>query len=80
MKATLKPLGVRPSGVLFDLGISSPQFDDASRGFRPESDGPLDLRFNQQEGPTAYDFLLQAPKEEIARVVGEPLGHRAAHP
>ena len=42
----LKPLGVTCSGVFLDLGISSPQFDDESRGFRPEQDGPLDLRFD----------------------------------
>ena len=34
------------SGVLLDVGISSPQFDDVSRGFRPEADGALDLRFD----------------------------------
>ena len=38
------------SGLLLDLGISSPQFDDAHRGFRPEQDGPLDLRFDQTAG------------------------------
>ena len=43
MDTVLKPLSVMCSGVFLDLGISSPQFDDESRGFRPEQDGPLDL-------------------------------------
>ncbi|CAE7658161.1 rsmH [Symbiodinium pilosum] len=71
MKAVLKPLGVRISAVLFDLGISSPQFDDAGRGFRPEADGPLDLRFDQSKGITAWDFLMTASREEIIRVISE---------
>ncbi|CAE7407119.1 rsmH [Symbiodinium microadriaticum] len=71
MKAVLKPLGVRVSAVLFDLGISSPQFDDAGRGFRPEADGPLDLRFDQTKGITAWDFLMSASREEIIRVISE---------
>lgn len=71
MKAVLKELGLRPSGVLFDLGISSPQFDDAGRGFRPEADGPLDLRFDQTQGITAWDFLMSAPREEIIRVISQ---------
>eukprot|EP00931_Biecheleriopsis_adriatica_P025694 TRINITY_DN15701_c0_g1_i1.p1 TRINITY_DN15701_c0_g1~~TRINITY_DN15701_c0_g1_i1.p1 ORF type:complete len:498 (+),score=70.95 TRINITY_DN15701_c0_g1_i1:331-1824(+) len=81
MKEVLKPLGVRPAGVLFDLGISSPQFDDAHRGFRPEADGPLDLRFDQTKGVTAWDFLMSAPREEIIRIIseyGETTDHSAA--
>lgn len=69
MHATLKPLGVKLSGALFDLGISSPQFDEAHRGFKPEADGPLDLRFDQSKGPTAYEWLQSAPREEIIRVI-----------
>jgi len=49
MGKALKKAGVAPgsvSGVLLDVGISSPQFDDVSRGFRPEADGALDLRFD----------------------------------
>jgi 16S rRNA (cytosine1402-N4)-methyltransferase len=57
------------SAVLFDLGISSPQFDEASRGFRPEADGPLDLRFDQSRGVTAHDFLLRADRSQIVDVL-----------
>lgn len=53
MRERLEPLGARPCAVLFDLGISSPQFDEAQRGFRPEADGPLDLRFDQSKGTPA---------------------------
>eukprot|EP00929_Paragymnodinium_shiwhaense_P048690 TRINITY_DN24587_c0_g1_i1.p1 TRINITY_DN24587_c0_g1~~TRINITY_DN24587_c0_g1_i1.p1 ORF type:complete len:786 (-),score=191.56 TRINITY_DN24587_c0_g1_i1:181-2538(-) len=71
MKDTLKPLGVKASGVFMDLGISSPQFDTADRGFRLEADGPLDLRFDISKGVTAYEFLQSAPREELIRVIGE---------
>eukprot|EP01065_Artemidia_motanka_P008192 TRINITY_DN14106_c0_g1_i1.p1 TRINITY_DN14106_c0_g1~~TRINITY_DN14106_c0_g1_i1.p1 ORF type:complete len:570 (+),score=219.25 TRINITY_DN14106_c0_g1_i1:96-1712(+) len=63
--------GTKVSGVLLDLGISSPQFDDANRGFRPEEDGPLDLRFDLTSGQTAREFLSTAPREEIIRVLRE---------
>lgn len=71
MESVLTKLGVRPSGVFFDLGISSPQFDEAHRGFRPEADGPLDLRFDQGTGVPAWKWLESAPRDEIRRVVGE---------
>jgi 16S rRNA (cytosine1402-N4)-methyltransferase len=71
MKRTLDAIGVRPSGVFFDLGISSPQFDEAHRGFRPEADGPLDLRFDQTKGETALEFLERAPRDEMVRVIAE---------
>ena len=69
METTLRPLGVQPTGVFFDLGISSPQFDEAHRGFRPEADGPLDLRFDQSRGVPAWQFLEQAERGEIVRVL-----------
>eukprot|EP00930_Biecheleria_cincta_P085859 TRINITY_DN75226_c0_g1_i1.p1 TRINITY_DN75226_c0_g1~~TRINITY_DN75226_c0_g1_i1.p1 ORF type:complete len:816 (-),score=146.20 TRINITY_DN75226_c0_g1_i1:24-2417(-) len=71
MQEVLKPLGLRPAGALFDLGISSPQFDDSHRGFRPEADGPLDLRFDQTKGQTAWEFLMSAERAEIIRVISE---------
>ena len=43
-------VGGKVSGVFLDLGISSPQFDSSNRGFRPEMDGPLDLRFDLTRG------------------------------
>ena len=69
MDSVLRGLGVRPAGIFFDLGISSPQFDEAHRGFRPEADGPLDLRFDQTKGVPAHEWLQTAPREEIARVL-----------
>mmetsp|Transcript_9200 Transcript_9200/g.21345 ORF Transcript_9200/g.21345 Transcript_9200/m.21345 type:complete len:535 (-) Transcript_9200:208-1812(-) len=72
MHKVLKPLGVTPGsvdGVLLDVGISSPQFDDASRGFRPETDGPLDLRFDPSKGVPASAFLQTVPHEELVRII-----------
>ena len=71
MAATLRPLGVRPTAVLFDLGISSPQFDEAHRGFRPEADGPLDLRFDQGKGVPAWQWLETVERLELIRVLHE---------
>ena len=71
MDTVLGPLGVRPSGVFLDLGISSPQFDDASRGFRPEQDGPLDLRFDVTRGEPASAFLLRVDRDELVRIIEE---------
>ena len=55
--------------MLLDLGISSPQFDDAHRGFRPEQDGPLDLRFDQSKGVSAHEYLSTVERSELARVL-----------
>ena len=71
MAQVLKPLGITPSGVFLDLGISSPQFDDASRGFRPEQDGPLDLRFDVERGVPASEYLRLVSREELRRVIHE---------
>jgi 16S rRNA (cytosine1402-N4)-methyltransferase len=58
-------------GVLLDLGVSSPQLDDASRGFSFSQDGPLDMRMDNTAGMTAADFIARAPETEIARVIRE---------
>jgi 16S rRNA (cytosine1402-N4)-methyltransferase len=59
------------SGILLDLGVSSPQLDDAERGFSFLNDGPLDMRMDPTRGVSAADFIATAPEEEIARVFKE---------
>lgn len=59
------------AGVLFDLGVSSPQLDDPSRGFSFLRDGPLDMRMDPDHGESAADFLRRADEQEIAKVIFE---------
>jgi len=59
----------RLDGVLLDLGVSSPQLDDAQRGFSFRHDGPLDMRMNPEVGESAAQWLARAPEREIARVL-----------
>ncbi|MCU1717627.1 16S rRNA (cytosine(1402)-N(4))-methyltransferase RsmH [Pseudomonas sp. 5P_3.1_Bac2] len=66
-----RDLNGRLSGILLDLGVSSPQLDDAARGFSFLHDGPLDMRMNPDAGVSAAQFIAQAPEEEIARVFKE---------
>lgn len=55
-------------GVLFDLGVSSPQLDWAERGFSFQQDGPLDMRMDQRESLTAADLVNDLSEEELARI------------
>ena len=57
------------NGMLFDLGVSSPQIDDPQRGFSFRQDGPLDMRMDPAAGPSAAQWLAHAGREEIERVI-----------
>ena len=64
-------MGIGPgsaSGVLFDLGVSSPQLDRPERGFSYRADGPLDMRMDPDEGTTAADLVNTWPEAELARL------------
>lgn len=56
-------------GLLLDLGVSSPQLDEAERGFSFLNDGPLDMRMDRSTGQSAAEWLAEASESEIARVL-----------
>lgn len=58
-------------GILFDLGVSSPQLDDAGRGFSFAREGDLDMRMDPASGLSAADWINQAGERDIARVLFE---------
>jgi 16S rRNA (cytosine1402-N4)-methyltransferase len=68
---TIENLGLagKIDGILFDLGVSSPQLDDARRGFSFRADGALDMRMDPQAGESAADWIRRADENEIARVI-----------
>jgi 16S rRNA (cytosine1402-N4)-methyltransferase len=68
----LADLGLtRVQGVLFDLGVSSLQLDEADRGFAYAQDAPLDMRMDQTRGVTAADIVNTWPARDLARVLRE---------
>ncbi|WP_242902032.1 16S rRNA (cytosine(1402)-N(4))-methyltransferase RsmH [Actinomadura terrae] len=70
--SVLHRLGVPAAdAVLFDLGVSSPQLDEADRGFAYSYDAPLDMRMDRTQGPTAAEVVNGYPPAELARILRE---------
>lgn len=70
LKRSLQQLGIsRINGALFDLGISSPQIDDAGRGFSFRFDAPLDMRMDTTRGQSAAQWLAVAEEQDIHEVI-----------
>lgn len=68
----LDRLGIEKiDGMLFDLGVSSPQLDDAARGFSYMADAPLDMRMNNEDALSAYDVVNTYSYEELRRILFE---------
>ena len=67
-------------GMLFDLGVSSPQLDDASRGFSYMADAPLDMRMDQSDTLTARTVVNEWPREELRRIFSQYGEERYAGP
>ena len=65
-------------GVLFDLGVSSPQFDDAERGFSYRHDAPLDMRMDRSGGPTAAEVVNGLPEHDLAALLRRNADERFA--
>lgn len=61
--------GRRLDGILFDLGVSSPQLDEPARGFSFAQEAPLDMRMNRTQGQTAAEWLATVPQRELADVL-----------
>jgi 16S rRNA (cytosine1402-N4)-methyltransferase len=70
LAAELDARGAGPlDGALFDVGVSSMQFDDAGRGFSIQADGPVDMRMNPASGPSAYDLLRDWDERTLADAI-----------
>ena len=70
MRESLVAKGItQVDGILLDLGISSPQVDDAARGFSFRNDGPLDMRMDTTRGVSAAEWLATVPEQTLEKVV-----------
>ena len=68
----LEDLGIEGvDGILLDLGVSSPQLDEAERGFSYMADAPLDMRMNSEDSLTAHEVVNTWPREELRRILYE---------
>ncbi len=70
---TMDSLGLAGSinGILFDLGVSSPQIDDSQRGFSFRTEGPLDMRMDPGAGESAAEWINRAEENQIAHILRE---------
>ncbi len=68
-EALLKQRVTRIDGIVYDLGVSSPQFDDAKRGFSYQHDAPLDMRMNQGQSLSAYQVVNEWSYQELVRIL-----------
>jgi 16S rRNA (cytosine1402-N4)-methyltransferase len=72
MRSALAERGItQVDGILLDLGISSPQVDDAARGFSFRNDGPLDMRMDTTRGVSAAEWLATVPEQQLEKVIRE---------
>ena len=69
LRSSLADLGVtKIDGILYDLGVSSPQFDDSQRGFSYKKEARLDMRMDQSQALSAYEVVNDYPYEDLVRI------------